>query len=100
MLKVRVIPCLDVKDGRGVKGVQFVSLRDAGDPVEQARAYDAAGADGLMFLDLTASHENPGPLLDAASRPAELCSMRLSVGGGIRTVEDARRRLLSGADKI
>jgi cyclase len=100
MLKVRVIPCLDVKDGRVVKGVQFVSLRDAGDPVEQARAYDAAGADELMFLDITASHENRGTILDVVARTAEVCFMPLSVGGGIRTVEDARRLLLAGADKI
>jgi cyclase len=100
MLKVRVIPCLDVKDGRVVKGVQFLSLRDAGDPVEQARAYDAAGADELMFLDITASHENRGTILDVVARTAEVCFMPLSVGGGIRTVEDARRLLLSGADKI
>jgi cyclase len=99
-LKVRVIPCLDVKDGRVVKGVQFVSLRDAGDPVEQARAYDAAGADELMFLDITASHENRGIILDVVARTAEVCFMPLSVGGGIRTVEDARRLLLAGADKI
>ena len=100
MLKVRVIPCLDVKDGRVVKGVQFVSLRDAGDPVEQARAYDAAGADELMFLDITASHENRGTILDVVARTAEVCFMPLSVGGGIRKVEDARRLLLAGADKI
>ena len=100
MLKVRVIPCLDVKDGRVVKGVQFVDLRDAGDPVEQARAYDAAGADELMFLDITASHENRGTILDVVARTAEVCFMPLSVGGGIRTVEDARRLLLAGADKI
>ena len=99
-LKVRVIPCLDVKDGRVVKGVQFVSLRDAGDPVEQARAYDAAGADELMFLDITASHENRGIILDVVARTAEVCFMPLSVGGGIRSVEDARRLLLAGADKI
>jgi cyclase len=99
-LSVRVIPCLDVKDGRVVKGVQFVSLRDAGDPVEQARAYDAAGADELMFLDITASHENRGTILDVVARTAEVCFMPLSVGGGIRTVEDARRLLLAGADKI
>src|SRR6185369_1249743 len=100
MLKVRVIPCLDVKDGRVVKGVQFVSLRDAGDPVEQARAYDAAGADELMFLDITASHENRGTILDVVARTADVCFMPLSVGGGIRQVEDARRLLLAGADKI
>jgi cyclase len=100
MLNVRVIPCLDVKDGRVVKGVQFVSLRDAGDPVEQARAYDAAGADELMFLDITASHENRGTIFDVVARTAEVCFMPLSVGGGIRQVEDARRLLLAGADKI
>ncbi|WP_334160725.1 imidazole glycerol phosphate synthase subunit HisF [Phenylobacterium sp.] len=100
MLNVRVIPCLDVKDGRVVKGVQFVSLRDAGDPVEQARAYDAAGADELMFLDITASHENRDTILDVVARTADVCFMPLSVGGGIRTVEDARRLLLAGADKI
>jgi cyclase len=99
-LKVRVIPCLDVKDGRVVKGVQFVSLRDAGDPVEQARAYDAAGADELMFLDITASHENRGIIFDVVARTAEVCFMPLSVGGGIRKVEDARRLLVAGADKI
>lgn len=100
MLNVRVIPCLDVKDGRVVKGVQFVSLRDAGDPVEQARAYDAAGADELMFLDITASHERRDTILDVVARTADVCFMPLSVGGGIRTVEDARRLLLAGADKI
>jgi len=100
MLKVRVIPCLDVKDGRVVKGVQFLALRDAGDPVEQARAYDAAGADELMFLDITASHENRGTILDVVARTADVCFMPLSVGGGIRKVEDARRLLLAGADKI
>jgi cyclase len=100
MLKVRVIPCLDVKDGRVVKGVQFVALRDAGDPVEQARAYDAAGADELMFLDITASHENRGTILDVVARTADVCFMPLSVGGGIRQVADARRLLLAGADKI
>ena len=100
MLKVRVIPCLDVKDGRVVKGVNFVALRDAGDPVEQARAYDAAGADELMFLDITASHEGRGAILDVVARTAEVCFMPLSVGGGIRTVEGARALLLAGADKI
>src|SRR3954468_6100346 len=100
MLSVRVIPCLDVKDGRVVKGVQFVSLRDAGDPVEQARAYDAAGADELMFLDLPASHENRGTILDVVARTADVCFMPLSVGGGIRSVEDGRRLLLAGAAKI
>ena len=100
MLKVRVIPCLDVKDGRVVKGVQFVNLVDAGDPVEQAQAYDAAGADELMFLDITASHENRGIILDVVARTADVCFMPLSVGGGIRTVDDARRLLLAGADKI
>lgn len=100
MLKVRVIPCLDVKDGRVVKGVNFLALRDAGDPVEQARAYDAAGADELMFLDITASHEGRGAILDVVSRAAEVCFMPVSVGGGIRAVEDARRLLRAGADKI
>ena len=100
MLNVRVIPCLDVKDGRVVKGVQFLSLRDAGDPVEQATAYDAAGADELMFLDITASHERRGAILDVIARTADVCFMPLSVGGGIRQVEDARRLLLAGADKI
>jgi cyclase len=99
-LKVRLIPCLDVKDGRVVKGVQFVNLVDAGDPVEQAQAYDAAGADELMFLDITASHENRGIILDVVRRTAEVCFMPLSVGGGIRSVEDGRRLLLAGADKI
>jgi cyclase len=100
MLAVRVIPCLDVKDGRVVKGVNFVDLRDAGDPVEQASAYDAAGADELMFLDITASHEGRGAILDVVTRTAEVCFMPLSVGGGIRSVEDARRLLRAGADKI
>jgi cyclase len=100
MLKIRVIPCLDVKDGRVVKGVNFVALRDAGDPVEQARAYDAAGADELMFLDITASHEGRGAILDVVARTADVCFMPLSVGGGIRSVEDARALLLAGADKI
>jgi cyclase len=100
VLKVRVIPCLDVKDGRVVKGVKFVELRDAGDPVEQARAYDAAGADELMFLDITASHEGRGALLDVIARTADVCFMPLGVGGGVRTVEDARRILRAGADKV
>ena len=100
MLKVRVIPCLDVKDGRVVKGVQFLSLRDAGDPVEQARAYDAAGADELMFLDITASHEGRRPIHEVIARTADVCFMPLSVGGGVRSVEDARALLLSGADKV
>src|SRR5580693_5748346 len=100
MLKVRVIPCLDVKDGRVVKGVQFLELRDAGDPVEQARAYDAAGADELMFLDITASHEGREAIFDVIARTADVCFMPVSVGGGIRTVETARRLLRSGADKI
>ena len=100
MLKVRVIPCLDVKDGRVVKGVQFVELRDAGDPVEQASAYDAAGADELMFLDITASHEGRGAMLDVVARTADVCFMPVGVGGGVRAVEDARALLRAGADKI
>jgi cyclase len=100
MLKVRIIPCLDVKDGRVVKGVQFESLRDAGDPVEQARVYDAAGADELTFLDITASHENRDTILDVVARTAEQCFMPLTVGGGVRTIEDIRRLLLAGADKV
>ena len=100
MLKTRVIPCLDVKDGRVVKGVRFVNLRDAGDPVEAAKAYDAAGADELCFLDITASHEKRGILLDAVRRTAEACFMPLTVGGGVRTVEDVRTLLASGADKV
>jgi cyclase len=99
MLKVRVIPCLDVKDGRVVKGVNFVQLRDAGDPVEQASAYDAAGADELMFLDITASHEGRGAILDVVARTAEVCFMPVGVGGGVRKVEDARALLRAGADK-
>ena len=99
-LKVRLIPCLDVKDGRVVKGVQFVDLRDAGDPVEQARVYDAAGADELTFLDITASHENRDTILDVVARTAEQCFMPLTVGGGVRAVEDIRRLLLAGADKV
>ena len=100
MFKVRVIPCLDVKDGRVVKGVQFVDLRDAGDPVESAIAYDAAGADELCFLDITASHEDRGILLDVVTRTAEACFMPLTVGGGVRTVDDIRTLLQSGADKV
>ena len=100
MFKVRVIPCLDVKDGRVVKGVNFVNLRDAGDPVEAAIAYDAAGADELCFLDITATHENRGIILDVVSRTAEACFMPLTVGGGVRTIEDIRALLKSGADKV
>ena len=100
MLKVRIIPCLDVHDGRVVKGVQFVDLRDAGDPVEQARVYDSAGADELTFLDITASHENRDTILDVVARTAEQCFMPLTVGGGVRAVEDIRRLLLAGADKV
>ena len=99
MLKARVIPCLDVKDGRVVKGVQFVDLRDAGDPVECAVAYDKAGADELCFLDITASHEDRGTLLDVVRRTAEVCFMPLTVGGGVRTLDDIRNLLLAGADK-
>ena len=100
MLKMRVIPCLDVKDGRVVKGVNFVDLRDAGDPVEQARVYDAAGADELCFLDITASHENRGIILDVVRETAEHCFMPLTVGGGVRRLEDIRKLLLAGADKV
>jgi cyclase len=100
VLKIRVIPCLDVKDGRVVKGVNFVQLRDAGDPVEQAAAYDAAGADELMFLDITASHEGRGAILDVVARTADVCFMPVGVGGGIRSVEGARALLRAGADKI
>jgi len=100
MLKVRLIPCLDVKDGRVVKGVNFVDLADAGDPVEQARLYDTAGADELCFLDITASHENRDTLLDVVARTAEVCFMPLTVGGGVRGGEDVRRLLAAGADKI
>jgi len=100
MFKVRVIPCLDVKDGRVVKGVNFVNLRDAGDPVEAAIAYDAAGADELCFLDITASHEKRDIIFDVVRRTAEACFMPLTVGGGVRTVEDIRRLLTSGADKV
>jgi imidazole glycerol-phosphate synthase subunit HisF len=100
MLKARVIPCLDVKDGRVVKGVNFVDLRDAGDPVQCAIAYDAAGADELCFLDITASHENRSTLLDVVQRTAEACFMPLTVGGGVRATEDIRNLLLAGADKV
>ncbi|HEX6977754.1 MAG TPA: imidazole glycerol phosphate synthase subunit HisF [Alphaproteobacteria bacterium] len=100
MLKVRIIPCLDVKDGRVVKGVNFVNLVDAGDPVEQARIYDRAGADELCFLDITASAENRDTLFDVVARTAEQCFMPLTVGGGVRTVEDIRKLLLAGADKV
>ncbi|HEY1736152.1 MAG TPA: imidazole glycerol phosphate synthase subunit HisF [Methylovirgula sp.] len=100
MLKSRLIPCLDVKDGRVVKGVNFVDLRDAGDPVACASAYDAAGADELCFLDITASHEDRGILLDVVRRTAEACFMPLTVGGGVRTIEDIRNLLLAGADKV
>ncbi len=99
-VRIRVIPCLDVADGRVVKGVNFVDLKDAGDPVEQARAYDAAGADELCFLDISASHEGRGTLLDIVKRTAEVCFMPLTVGGGVRSVEDARALLLAGADKV
>ena len=99
-LKIRVIPCLDVKDGRVVKGVNFVDLADVGDPVEAAKAYDAAGADELCFLDITASHEKRGTLLDIVQRTAENCFMPLTVGGGVRTVEDVRALMLAGADKV
>ena len=98
--KVRIIPCLDVKDGRVVKGVNFVDLRDAGDPVEAAIAYDAAGADELTFLDITASHENRGTMLDVVRRTAEACFMPVTVGGGVRTIDDIRVLLQSGADKV
>jgi imidazole glycerol-phosphate synthase subunit HisF len=99
-VRVRVIPCLDVANGRVVKGVNFVDLADAGDPVEQARAYDAAGADEICFLDITASHEARGTMVDVVRRTAEVCFMPLTVGGGVRTVEDARALLLAGADKV
>jgi imidazole glycerol-phosphate synthase subunit HisF len=100
MLKTRIIPCLDVKDGRVVKGIQFLDLVDAGDPVESARAYDAAGADELCFLDITASHENRGTILDVVRRTAESCFMPVTVGGGVRQVEDIRALMLAGADKV
>ena len=99
-VRIRVIPCLDVADGRVVKGVNFVDLKDAGDPVEQARAYDEAGADELCFLDISASHERRGTLLDVVRRTAAVCFMPLTVGGGVRSVEDARALLLAGADKV
>ena len=99
-VRIRVIPCLDVRDGRVVKGVNFVDLKDAGDPVEQAQAYDRAGADELCFLDISASHEGRGTLLDMVRRTAAVCFMPLTVGGGVRSVEDARALLLAGADKI
>jgi imidazole glycerol-phosphate synthase subunit HisF len=100
MLKARIIPCLDVKDGRVVKGVNFVDLRDAGDPVQAAIAYDAAGADELCFLDITATHENRSTMFDVVRRTAEACFMPLTVGGGVRKVEDIRQLLLAGADKV
>src|SRR6201996_481984 len=100
MLKMRVIPCLDVKDGRVVKGVNFVNLVDAGDPVEQAKLYDQAGADELTFLDITASSDNRDTLFDVVARTAEQCFMPLTVGGGVRTIEDIRKLLLAGADKV
>ena len=100
MLKMRVIPCLDVKDGRVVKGANFVDLRDAGDPVEAAKAYDKAGADELCFLDITATHENRGTMFDVVRRTAAACFMPLTVGGGVRVVDDIRNLLLAGADKV
>ena len=100
MLKTRIIPCLDVKDGRVVKGVNFVDLRDAGDPVEQAKLYDAAGADELCFLDITASSDNRGLIYDVVAKVAEQCFMPLTVGGGVRTLDDIRKLLLAGADKV
>jgi imidazole glycerol-phosphate synthase subunit HisF len=99
-VRIRVIPCLDVSNGRVVKGVNFVDLRDAGDPVEQAQAYDAAGADELCFLDIGASHEGRGTILDVVRRTAEVCFMPLTVGGGVRSADDARALLLAGADKV
>ena len=100
MLKIRIIPCLDVADGRVVKGVNFVNLRDAGDPVEAAIAYDAAGADELCFLDIAATHENRGTMYDLATRTAEHCFIPLTIGGGVRTPDDVRNLLLAGADKV
>ena len=99
-VRIRVIPCLDVAEGRVVKGVNFVDLVDAGDPVEQARAYDAAGADELCFLDISATHEGRGTLVDIVRRTAQVCFMPLTVGGGVRSAEDARTLLLAGADKV
>jgi imidazole glycerol-phosphate synthase subunit HisF len=99
-VRIRVIPCLDVSNGRVVKGVNFVDLRDAGDPVEQAQAYDAAGADELCFLDIGASHEGRGTIIDVVRRTAEVCFMPLTVGGGVRSADDARALLLAGADKV
>ena len=99
-LKVRIIPCLDVKDGRVVKGVNFVNLVDAGDPVEQAKIYDREGADELTFLDITASHENRDTILDVVARTADQCFMPLTTGGGVRTIEDIRKLLLAGTDKV
>ena len=99
-VRARVIPCLDVANGRVVKGVNFVDLRDAGDPVEQAKLYDAAGADELCFLDITATHEARGTILDVVRRTAEVCFMPVTVGGGVRTPDDARALLLAGADKV
>src|SRR6187549_517718 len=100
MFKVRIIPCLDVKDGRVVKGVNFVNLRDAGDPVEAAIAYDAAGADELCFLDIAATHENRGTMLEVVRRTAEACFMPVTVGGGVRTTDDVKALLRAGADKV
>jgi cyclase len=100
MFKMRVIPCLDVKDGRVVKGINFVDLRDAGDPVEAAVAYDAAGADELCFLDINATHENRGTMMDVVRRTAEACFMPLTVGGGVRTIDDIKALLRAGADKV
>ena len=99
-LKVRIIPCLDVKDGRVVKGVNFVNLVDAGDPVEQAKVYDREGADELTFLDITASHENRDTILDVVARTADQCFMPLTTGGGVRTIDDIRKLLLAGTDKV
>ena len=100
MLKTRIIPCLDVNNGRVVKGINFVDLVDAGDPVEQAVIYDAAGADELCFLDITASHENRSTIVEVVAKTAEKCFMPLTVGGGVRTVEDVRTLLIAGADKV